>query len=245
MKLNNKEKTIIASVLGCWGIILISSGIVMNSKNKPVIHTKYTLDISERKIAETQAKTNEIKLKDIPIEINNPISVDVRDYLDNLENLNEETIKSLKLDTSRVNINEAGKYQYIVSYKKKKYLASVIVKEKVLPNIQFTLKDISITINEALSQNPSSYIKETLTDEILNNITLDLSEVDTTKPQNYNYYIIYNNTKYQGKITVNEPSATIITRPPQKEEIDNKKEETNTPDSEQNNNDNTSNIKPE
>ena len=83
----------------------------MNANINTVINTKYTLSVQAKKIAEAQAKSNEIKLKDFEIEINNPLSVDVKDYLNDVEKLNASTLKELKLDTSRVNINEAGKYR--------------------------------------------------------------------------------------------------------------------------------------
>ncbi len=213
MKLNDKEKLILSAVIGSWGIILIGSGIAMNNSIKPIIKTNYELKTSTKHIAQSQAKTNEIKLKDITIEINTPISVDVKDYLENINDISEETIKKLKLDTSLVNINQANTYQYTVTYKKKKYIANIIVKEKQLPNVTFTLKTITLNIGDALSTNPRSYIEETITDEVLNNITLDLSEVNNQTQNNYDYYIIYNGTRYQGKIEIKDPGPTIITRP--------------------------------
>ena len=144
--------------------------------------------------------------------------MDIKDYLENVDNLDEETLKSLKIDTSLVNINEAGTYQYTVTYKKKKYLGTVIVKQKELPNVNFTLKKISIKTGESLSTNPKFYVNEEMTDEILNNITLDLSQVKTQEQGDYSYYITYNNTKYQGIIEVRAPGPSIIT-PKDAEEI--------------------------
>lgn len=217
MRINNKEKRILSVVIAIWGIFLITSGLIMNGQIKPIINTVYTTKIETRKIAEAQAKTNEIKLKDITVEINNPISVDIKDYLEDIENLSETTIKNLKLDTSLVNINEAGTYQYTVTYKKKKYLGNIIVKEKELPNVKFTLKTIRIKIGESLSSNPRDYINETITDEVYNNLTLDISNVDTTKQQDYDYFIIYKGVTYQGKIEVRAPGPTIITPKDQEE----------------------------
>ena len=216
--MNNKEKQIISIFIAAWGLFLVISGIVMNGQVKPVVNILYTTKIEAKKIAETQAKTNEIKLKDITIEINNPLSVDIKDYLENIDNLSESTLKALKLDTSLVNINEAGTYQYTISYKKKKYLGNIIVKQKVLPNVKFTLKTIKIMIGESLSINPRNYINEEISDEVFNNLTLDISNVDTTKQQDYDYYIIYKGVKYQGKIEVRAPGPTIIT--PKDQETD-------------------------
>lgn len=213
MGLNNKEIQILSIVVAVWGVFLISSGTVMSTKVKPIINTKYNLNIEKKKIAQAQAKTNEIKLKDITIEINTPISVNIKDYLEDIENLSTETLKNLKLDTSLVNINQAGTYQYTITYKKKKYLANIIVKEKELPNVTFTLKSLTLVTGDSLSTNPRSYINETITDEVLNNITLDLSGVNNQTQGNYKYYIIYKGTKYQGDIVITNPGPTIITKP--------------------------------
>lgn len=211
MRFNNKELKIFSIIIATWGIIFISSGVIMNSKNKPIIHTKYTVSIKNKKIPEAQAKSNEIKLKDITLEINNPLSVDIKDYLENSNNIDNEILKVLKLDTSLVNINEAGSYQYTITYKKKKYLGTINVKEKELPNISFTLKKIEIKTGESLSTNPKDYINETITDEVLNNIILDLSQVKNQEQGDYSYYITYKNTKYQGTIEVREPGYTVLT----------------------------------
>ena len=191
---NNKQKRIISIILASWSFFLIISGIIMNHQVKPIINTTYTLKVETKKIAEQQAKTNEIKLKDIEIEINNPISVDIKDYLENSDKISDSTLKALKLDTSLVNINQAGTYQYKISYKKKTYVGSIKVKEKELPNVSFTLKRIEITTfkeGESLSANPRSYIEEYITDEVYNNITLDISQVKPTIQGDYPYYIIY------------------------------------------------------
>ena len=224
---NKKEKIILSIILASWSIFLIASGIIMNKQIKPIINTRYTINIEMKKIAEQQAKTNEIKLKDIEIEINNPLSVDIKDYLEDYEKISEATIKVLKLDTSLVNINQAGSYQYKIVYKKKTYIGTVKVKEKELPNMNFTLKTIQITTlkeGESLSANPRSYIEEEITDEVYNNLTLDISKVNPTVQGDYTYYIIYKGVTYQGKIEVRNPGPTIITSNNQTEENNEKKD---------------------
>lgn len=229
---NNKQKRIISIILASWSFFLIISGIIMNHQVKPIINTTYTLKIETKKIAEQQAKTNEIKLKDIEIEINNPISVDIRDYLENSDKISDTTLKALKLDTSLVNINQAGTYQYKISYKKKTYVGSIKVKEKELPNVSFTLKRIEITTfkeGESLSANPRSYIEEYITDEVYNNITLDISQVKPTIQGDYPYYIIYKGVTYQGKVIVRNPGPTVYTpnnNNPEEETPDNSSLET-------------------
>jgi len=211
MKLNSKEMRVLSIIIAGWGIVFTSSGFIMNSNDKPIIKTRYTLNVETKKIAETQAKTNEIKLKDIEVEINNPISVDIKDYLENVENISEETLSVLKLDTSLVNINEAGTYQYTITYNKKKYLGTIKVKAKELPNVTFTLKNLTLTIGDSLSTNPRSYINEEISDEVLNNLILDISQVNNQIQGNYKYYITYKITKYEGEIYIRDPGPIIIT----------------------------------
>ena len=214
--LNTKEKRILLIIVAIWGLFFIGSGLIMNSKVKPIIDTKYSLSIDKNKIPEAQAKTNEIKLKDIEIEINNPISVDVKDYLEDVDKLSENTIKALKLDTSLVNINAAGSYQYTITYKKKRYIAKITVKEKELPNVTLSLKAINLKIGDALSTNPRSYINETITDEVYNNLVLDLSQVNNQVQGDYKYYITYKDTKYEGTVQIRAPGPTIKTKETEK-----------------------------
>lgn len=224
MKFNNRELKILSIVAASWGIIFIGSGIYMEKNEKVNINTKYTLKISSNRIAETQAKKNEIKLKDFELEINTPLSVDVKDYLEDVENISESILQELKLDTSRVNINEAGDYQYTITYKKKKYLGNIKIKEKELPNVTLKLKNIVLNKGDALSTNPSSYIEGEVPEEVYNNLTLDLSGVQDQVPGSYKYYISYKNETYEGEITIKDPGPTIIT-PNTKEKEEIKEEE--------------------
>ena len=211
MNFTSKQNRILSIFLASIALFLIGSGLIMNTQNKPIINTKYTVTVSTKKIAEAQAKTDEIKVKDIEIEINNPLSVDVKDYLEDIEKINDSTIKSLKLDTSLVNINQAGTYKYTITYNKKKYLGSIKVKEKELPNVTLTLKTISIKTKDALSSNPRTFLEGDIPDEVYNNLTLDISKVDTENQGDYTYYIIYKGVTYQGKVEVRDPGPTIIT----------------------------------
>ena len=210
MKLNSKQTRILSSTLTVFSIFMIGSGLVLNSQNQPIVKTKYIVSVEKKKIAETQAKTDEIKVKDLEIEINNPISVNIKDYLEDVDKLKESTIKALKLDTSLVNINEAGTYKYTITYGKKKYLGSIKVKEKELPNVTLTLKSIKLKTKEALSSNPRTFIEGEISDEVYNNLTLDISKVDTQNQGDYTYYIIYKGVTYQGKVEVRDPGPTII-----------------------------------
>lgn len=208
--ITKKESRFLSLTIATCGILLIGSGLIMNTTaNQTIIKHNYTVCVSEQKVAE--AKTNEIKLKDIELEINNPISLNIKDYIENIDQIDESIIKSLKLDTSLVNINQAGSYTYTISYKKKKYSASFVIKPKALPKVDLTLKNLSLEKGSALSTNVSTYIVEQLTDEVRNNIIINLKEVNTAKPGEYQYTVTYDNRLYTAKIWIYEKQPTIIT----------------------------------
>lgn len=221
-KISDKEKRLISITLAIWGILLITSGLIMSSTNKTVIKKKYDLNITQKKVAEV--KTNEIRVKDITIEINTPLSVDIKDYLANVDSLSNSIIKALKLDTSMVNINQAGTYTYTISFKKKKYNGNIIVKEKQLPKVDIVLKNVRQEKNTAISTDLSTYISNTLTDDIKNHITLDLSKVVNTQAGSYQYTVTYNGNLYTGIVEIYEPQPTIKT-PNSQEKPENKDEE--------------------
>lgn len=211
MRLNKKEGTILSITAATWGLFLIGSGLVMSAQVKPIIHTTYVLHMEERKIAQAQAKTNEIKLKDLEIENAMPLSVDVKDYLENATQLTDETIHSLRLDTSLVNINQAGTYQYVISYGKKKYIGTIVVKEKPMPKI--TLRDVEYKLgNVSFSNYAKDYILEVLTPEVYNTCSNpNFQQVDPLATGIYNYTITCNNTTYTGKITILPDDKNNIT----------------------------------
>lgn len=207
-KINTKNKAIIIA-LTVWGLSLITSGTAMQTMIKPDIKVKEKakIKIIQKRVA--SKKNNEIKLKDITQEINNPISVNIKDYLLNPEQIDNNVINQLKLDTSMVNTNQAGTYTYTITYKKKKYNGTFIVKNKenIIQNI--TLKNLEIKINTPLSADIKTYINETIPDEIINEFVLDISNVNVTKPGNYQYSITYSKKIYTASITIYEPQETI------------------------------------
>ena len=208
--LSKKETRFISIALAGCGLLLIGSGLVMSkTTNKTIIKHNYTVTVSEQRVAES--KTNEIKLKDIELEINNPISLNIKDYIENVNEIEESVLKALSLDTSLVNINQAGTYTYTITYKKKKYNGNFIIKEKELPKVDLTLKNLSLEKGAALSTNVSTYIVEELADEVKNNIVINLKEVNTAQPGEYQYTVTYDNKLYTAKIWVYEKQPTIIT----------------------------------
>ncbi|MDD5888819.1 MAG: hypothetical protein PUC82_04970 [bacterium] len=211
-KLTSKETKIISSVLATWGLLFVGSGLTMKEMQEPTKIVKSDLEIIQKRVSET--KTNEIKLKDMELEINKPLSVNVKDYLANLEEIDLSIVKNLKLDTSMVNPTQVGEYTYTIAYEKKKYNGTFKIKEKELPKVELTVKDFKLALNSPLKANPedlSTYIEEELTDEVKNNITIDLSQVRTDQEGIYDYTVTYNGTIYKGKIEVYQPQTKIIT----------------------------------
>ena len=210
MKKLLQGKNLISITLATWGLVMIITGMILNTQKRTILKNEYTVDISSTRV--TSLKTVEIKLKKMELDINNPLSLDVKDYIENIDTLDQTIVNSLKLDTSMVNINEAGIYTYIVTFKNKKYNGQFIIKEKQLPNFALTLKDINLEVGDAISTNVASYVKESLPEQIRNNLVLDLSEVTTSNPGTYTYKITYNKKIYTGKVivTAKQDGPTII-----------------------------------
>lgn len=209
-RLTKKENRILSITIACCGLLMIGSGLTMTvAGDRTTVKKTYSLDITEAKVA--QAQTNEIKLKDMELEINNPLSMDVKDYLENANEIEPSVLKALKLDTSMVNINQAGSYNYTVSYKKKKYNGTFVIKAKELPKVEIKLKNLSLEKGSALSTNISTYVVGDLSEEVQNNIVLNLKDVNTQQPGEYQYTVTYDNKLYTGKIWIYEKQTTIIT----------------------------------
>ncbi len=204
--LSKKQKYIIAGFTAVWGLVFIGSGITMNLMNKPTTKTIKQLKITQKRVA--NIKSNEIRLKSMEQEINQPISVNIKDYLENIDDIDAEIINELHLDTSMVNVKQAGNYTYTITYKKKTFNGVFTIKEKPLPNMILTLKSLNLEIGSALSTDIQNYISETLTEEIKQNIKLDLTNVNTAQAGNYQYTVTYNGRLYTGTITIYEPNKT-------------------------------------
>ena len=218
--LTQKEKIILSVTIAIWGVILIGSGLVLNAQDRTITKTVYSLNVSKKRVA--QQRTNEIKLKKIEIEINTPLSVDVKDYLEDLDNLEENIFDYLKLDISTVKNTEVGEYTYTITYKKKKYNGTVKIKEKELPNVVLQLKSIKLENGKPIPSDIESYVSTPLTDEMKNNITLDISKINNSAVGTYQYTIIYNKATYIGTVEVYNPQPQIKT--PGSEQVDENKE---------------------
>ena len=220
MKLNSRELQIFSIVIAIWGIFLVTSGTIMSQDKKTIVKKTYSIDVSTQQISQIQAKKNEIIVKDITIEAGNPISSNVRDYLENPDQISDTMLAQLSkgLDTSSVNINQAGTYTYSITCKKKTYQAKITVTNKVLPKVTITLREKNMPTTGTISRNVRDYIYENVSDEVVKNMILDLKEVIAHQniPGKYKYSIIYNDTTYYGDFIIREPvevSTTTIVCP--------------------------------
>lgn len=202
----DKLNHIIVGTCTVLGTLCVSSGIIMPNIIKFEKTNVGKLEVNQLRIS--NFKNNEIKLKDVKIEIGNTLSLDIKDYLTNPNDIEDSVIRRLKLDISNVNANEVGNYIYTITYNKKIYNGTVIVKEKPLPNIEsMTLKSLSYEINTQLPNDVSLYIQETISEEVKAGIKLDLSNVDITTAGVYLYSVSYNGKFYTNTITIYEPKA--------------------------------------
>lgn len=220
--ITRKQRNIIIITITIWALILIGSGLTMNSLNKPITKTKTELKITQKRVA--NMKSNEILLKEMEQEINQPISMNVKDYLENADDIEDNILKELQLDTSMVNVNQAGNYTYTITYKKKTFNGSFEIKEKPLPDMILTLKTLNLELGSALSTDIQTYITETLSDEIKNNVKLNLANVNTAQAGNYQYTVTYNGRLYTGTITIYEPQKIEEENPKENNEYDQKEE---------------------
>lgn len=189
--------------LGC---LCITSGVAMPKIIKFETNDVVKLNVTQKKVA--KCKSNEINLKEVTIQVENPISASVKDYLTTPDDVENAIISRLKLDTSNVNVNTVGSYTYTVTYNKKIYNGTVNVVAKPLPQVDtMTLNELSIELGGTLPKDVRSYVKENLSDEVINGIRLDTSNVNIEKAGSYLYSISYNGKLYTSTVTIYEPKS--------------------------------------
>ena len=127
--MNDKLNHLIVGTFTVLGTLCISSGLIMPNLVKFEKTNVGKLEVNQLRISDF--KNNEIKLKDIKIEIGNTLSLDIKDYLTNPNDIEDSVIRRLKLDISNVNANEVGNYNYTITYNKKIYNGTVIVKQNL------------------------------------------------------------------------------------------------------------------
>lgn len=204
----NKDKgiKILTLSLAISGLLSTTSGLILNKIDVKNTSNKVKVKVIEKQVA--KIKSNVPVLKDINVETNQPISVDVKEYISNLDDISNSALRQFKLDTSLVNVTQAGKYAYTISYKNKKYKGNVIVNEKVLPTLNLRLKNLSIKLNSNLPADIKDYIDTTMPEEALQTVKLDISKVNTKIAGDYQYTVTYNKQLYTGTITVYEEQPT-------------------------------------
>ena len=208
--MNKQVRIVTVTSLALLGILCISSGVMYSNLQTSKTNNRVLVVVEQKQVSKEE--DIDIKLKDITIEVNTPLSVKIIDYLDSA--VSDEVLANLKLDTSSVNVTEPGTYNYTVKYKKKTYNGIVIVKEKeVIPNTlqSITLRTLNIKIGTALNTDLATYIIEPLTDEQKNAMVLDLSNVNVNKAGTYQYTVRFNNSIYTGNITITEDQPTLST----------------------------------
>lgn len=212
--MKKSTRFLLITTLNILGILSIASGIMYSSLQKKA-SKKTILVVVEQKQIQKEIDAN-IKLKNLTIEINTPLSIKIVDYLESA--VSDEVLANLKLDTSSVDVTKVGTYSYTVTYKKKVYKALITVKEtpKSTESLQsITLKTLNIKVGTIPPTDISNYIIEPLTDEVKSTMLIDLSNVNVNKPGSYQYTIKYNNSIYTGTITVTNDQPTLA---PSKEE---------------------------
>ncbi len=50
IRFTTKQTRILSITLGIWGAFLVISGIIINTQNKPIIQTNYTLKVDRKKL---------------------------------------------------------------------------------------------------------------------------------------------------------------------------------------------------
>lgn len=212
MHFNAKELKFLSLILAVWGITMLFNGYSLLDKQAIQMKKVYTVNVTSNQEPEEQEKIIDILLKEVEIQIGTPISTNAKDYIANSDQFSELQLRQLTetLDTSLVNINQAGTYKYTVIYKKKKYEGIVKVSQKELPNITFTLKAKIMPTTGTLSRNKRDYVYEELEPEVFNNMILDLREVEAHQsiPGKYKYTITYKDTTYYGDFEIVEDVIT-------------------------------------
>ena len=189
------------------GVSAISSGIVM-----PSLSVKWKHIVKLKVVQKRVAGSNQLELilKNITKDVNDTLSVEVKDYIENLGSVSDKVLGKLKLDTSLVNTKQAGAYQYTITYEKKVYSGIINIKEKEKKLESITLKNITLLINDSIPSDLNSYIKESIPDNIKDKVKLDTSKVNNKEAGKYQYTITYNDKTYTGTISIYAPQEIVV-----------------------------------
>ena len=215
--MNQKIRYFLILSIVFLGITAISSGMIMPSlsvKGKNIVRLK----VVQKRVASSNKL--ELILKNVTQDVNVPLSVEVKDYIENLGSVSDKVLSKLKLDTSLVNIKQPGAYQYTITYNKRVYVGIVNIKEAEKNLDSITLKNITLLINDPIPTDLNSYIKESIPDSAKDKIKLDTSKINNRSAGTYQYTIDYNGKLYTGTVTVYSPQQESISKPDKEEKED-------------------------
>lgn len=215
--IKQNDPLIAVTMLSFSGFLCIGMGIMLPFVPTSQVSKQVVVTVNQGLVSEQETQKEEIILKEMSSEVNQPISVNVEDYLE--KKVSIKILSKLKLDTSEVNIGEPGTYKYTVKYKKKTYTGVYKITEKQLPTVEtMTLKELRLTVGSELPQNVEAYITEKLAPEVIANLKIDLSNVNVNKAGDYQYTVTYDGKLYTGKIIIYEPQPTIVKPSQEKKE---------------------------
>lgn len=80
-------------------------------------------------------------------------------------------------------------------------------------DLKITLKELKLSLNQALSMDIQNYIEEPVENSILQRLTLDTSKVDMSKVGTYTYFITYQDKIFEGMIIVEENTELAMNEP--------------------------------
>lgn len=208
--IKNKGTKILILSLTFSGLLSTGTGIVLNNMKVNTSSSKIDVKVIEKQVA--RLKSNVPVLKDLEVIIDEPISVDVKDYISNIDDISPEVLRLFKLDTSLVNVSQPGKYTYYIQYNNKKYNGSITIKEKEEKKKVNTLhiKNFSIKVNDNLPTDYVSYIEDDINTLDVNEILIDTSKVDIHVAGDYQYTITYGKMMYTGTIKVYQEQPTQV-----------------------------------
>ena len=207
--IKNKGTKILILSLTFSGLLSTGTGVVLNNMNLNMSSSKIEVKVVEKQVA--RLKSNVPVLKELEVEINEPISVDVKDYISNIDDISSNVLRAFKLDTSLVNVTQPGKYSYVIQYNNKKYKGTITVKDKEEKKVELLhIKNFSVKVNDVLPTDVASYITDYNETIDKTSIALDTTKVDVQKPGDYQYTLTYNKMMYTGTITVYEEQATQV-----------------------------------
>ena len=187
--MNKQVRIVTVTSLALLGILCISSGVMYSKLQESNVNQSVLVVVEQKQVSKEE--DIDIKLKNLTIEVNTPLSVKIIDYLDSA--VSDEVLANLKLDTSNG----------IIVVKEKEVAANTLQ--------SITLKTLNIKIGTALNTDLSTYIIEPLTDEQKSTMLLDLSNVNINKAGTYQYTVRFNNSIYTGNIIITEDQPTLST----------------------------------